>query len=217
MKVQFSQNVFNHLLRDSFYIPQLVPKLSLISKMIGNSWLFNSLGYLCRSDLSLLKTSIQNYEQFPIWNYIIEEIDDDIKQKNLQLSTSNTERTTTFLFEVFYLYWPSIQVSNVTLSFLALDFSKFLFQNLNIISIRLLNYLLIDFSSSIIPYYQSISDNIPSLQYNNHNNHFYFCNSNEQVEVLNFLNNASNNEITPGPLLQQSLNYFDETLQKFVF
>lgn len=214
----FSQKIFNHLLKDSFFIPQIIPNLLRICKSIGNSWIFSAIQQICFQDFAFIQNALKNSLNFPTWDFIISEIQNDLDSKRAQISIPYVDRSVSFLYEAFLFSWPTVASSNVSSTDLATNFAKFLIQNPNSITIRLLNFLMIDFSSEIITLYSNIDDELIHKSLNIYENHFSFNNSYNSIsscdlfKMMNEDNSPQKNSFT-----EEARHYFNSKTQKFVF
>ena len=113
--VKPSQGTLNQMLYSGFYIPSLVSEITIISNLIGNSsWIFHALCYLTSEHNDLLKESIE--KDSTVWNFLLEQLDDDFYTKSDILNTPFDERPYSFLCEAMILYWPCEKVTGVEIS-----------------------------------------------------------------------------------------------------
>lgn len=107
-----SQSILTRLLFYAFKDPRLFPQIGFFNDLIpNNGWLFHALKKIITNHFSLFQDSIQN--DFPIWNPLLEIMENDINSKRINYQERYCNRQHSFLCEVFVLFFDCSKTSNV--------------------------------------------------------------------------------------------------------
>lgn len=139
-KKEMPQSIMNRIFEVCFKFPQLISQLSLFKAFSSNnSWLFNSIFKFAQKHTHKFQESIKN--NFPIWNFIIDEFSKDILIKSKFLDLPMYERPISFLLESLIFSWPIEKKSHVTIQDIIQELIRFLAQINNEASSSLLSLI----------------------------------------------------------------------------
>ena len=109
------------------------------SRIHTKGWIFHALARIMDKQMQTFIKSIKN--DAPIWEYLIQEIEENAKAIQFDPKMRYADRPSPTLIEVFPLFWTSDLLKMIPLESLIADFCKFCFETNSKTSLKLVSIL----------------------------------------------------------------------------